>query len=423
MSIFRPFRGLRPKPELAQQVASHPYDVLSRQEAVTIASGNPLSFLHINMPEVDLEESVAAYDSKIYEKGAENLRKFIQSSVLSQDSDSSFYIYKQQMGDHAQIGVVGVASVEAYENGLIKKHELTRPQKETDRVEHMVALRAQVGPVFLTYHASNKVDEIVAAITERSPEYDFVSDDDTRHVFWLVDAAQNALLEQAFNEIECLYVADGHHRSAAASRVKTRFENENDNHTGKEAYNYFLSVVFPHNQMQILDYNRLLKDLNGISREQFIKQIEALGTVKAVMSYVQAKPQNAGEFAIYLPGQWYSLKLFAEQTLSSDDVVSRESSELIESLDVSRLQDLILKPMLGVEDQRTDSRIDFVGGIRGLQELQKRVDSGQWAIAFALYPTSVESLMAVADAGKVMPPKSTWFEPKLRSGLVVHLLE
>jgi uncharacterized protein (DUF1015 family) len=417
MKLIRPFRGLRPTRELASKVASHPYDVLNRAEAFELAKDNPLSFLHINKPEVDVDASVDVHDQSVYDKGRENLDRFISEGTLAQDGKDKLYVYKQIMGEHEQYGLVAAASVDAYEKNLIKKHEFTRPEKEDDRVHHMDALNAQVGPVFLTYKASSNIDDMIAQVTSTTPEYDFVAEDGTGHVFWVVeDLALASSLEAAFNDLDCLYVADGHHRSAAASRVKHLHQKRNDSHNGEEPYNYFLTVLFPHNQMQILDYNRVVKDLNGAAAEQFLEALSKKFTIEEA-DLASAKPGKAREFGLYLGGKW--LKLTANDTLQSQI----DDNDPVASLDVSILQDAVFSPLLEIHDQRTDKRVDFVGGIRGLAELEKRVDSGEWAAAFALFATSIESLMAIADANEVMPPKSTWFEPKLKSGLVIHKLD
>ena len=417
MKLIKPFRGLRPSRELAAKVASHPYDVLNREEAFELAKDNPYSFLHINKPEVDMDASVDVHDQSVYAKGRENLDRFQAEGTLLQDSEESLYVYKQVMGDHEQVGLVAVASVEAYENNLIKKHEFTRPEKEDDRVNHMVALDAQVGPVFITYKAPPEVDALIAKVTANEAKYDFEADDGTRHVFWVIeDLTLSADIEAAFAAISHLYVADGHHRSAAASRVKHLRQKQNQNHTGDESYNFFLVVLFPDNQMQILDYNRLVKDLHGADSASFLEKLSTNFDIEK-LDLEAAKPGVAREFALYLDKQWYKLR-------SNENLISKiDEQDPVGSLDVSLLQDFVFTPLLDIVDQRTDKRVDFVGGIRGLAELEKRVDSGDWAAAFALYPTSIESLMAIADADEVMPPKSTWFEPKLKSGLVVHKLD
>ncbi len=424
MKLVKAFRGLRPTQEHAAKVASHPYDVLNREEAYELAKDNPLSFLHINKPEVDIDPGVSVYDESVYAKGRENLDRFVSDGILQRDPDERLYVYRQTMGDHSQVGIVAVASVAAYEQGLYKKHEFTRPDKEDDRVNHMDALAAQVGPVMGTYKADQAIDEIVQTITSAEPDYDFSAEDGTSHTFWVIgDAETNSQLEQALNNLDALYVADGHHRSAAASRVQALYEQRNDSHSGEESYNWFLTVLFPHNQMQILDYNRIIKDLNGASNEEFLAALANSFDVTVADDAASAKPKQSKEFGLYLAGegsekgQWYCLSANSQLLESIDD------NDPVNSLDVSIMQQTILTPLLGIEDQRTDKRIDFVGGIRGMEGLEKRVDSGEWGAAIALYATSVESLMAIADAGEVMPPKSTWFEPKLKSGLIIHVLD
>jgi len=417
MKLIRPFRGLRPTRELAARVASHPYDVLNREEAYELAKDNPFSFLHINKPEVDVDTSIDVHDQAVYDKGRDNLQRFIAEGTLQQDSEDKLYVYKQIMGKHEQVGLVAVASVAAYEQGLIKKHEFTRPEKEDDRVFHMDTLSAQVGPVFLTYKAQPAIDKLVAQVTATKPEYDFDAPDGTHHVFWVIeDVTLAANIEAEFDKVKCLYVADGHHRSAAAARVQNLRQKRNANHTGEESYNYFLSVLFPDNQMQILDYNRLVKDLNGMEPAAFIEALSKNFEMEKVEA-VDAKPTLPRQFALYLDKQWYRL-------MALPDLMAKvDQKDPVKSLDISILQDYVFTPLLNIKDQRTDKRVDFVGGIRGLKELEKRVNAGDWQAAIAIYPTSIKSLMAIADVNEVMPPKSTWFEPKLKSGLVVHLLD
>lgn len=418
MKLIKPFRGLRPTRNLAAAVASHPYDVLNREEAIELAKNNPFSFLHINKPEIDVASDVGVHDQAVYDKGAENLKRFISEGTLVQDSEEKLYVYKQVMGRHEQVGLVAVASVDAYEKGLIKKHEYTRPEKEDDRVAHMDALEAQVGPVFLTYKSKTAIDLLIDKVTLTTPEYEFDADDGTHHVFWVIeDLTLSADIESQFTQVDCLYVADGHHRSAAASRVKHLNAKRNPEHVGDEPYNFFLVVLFPHDQMQILDYNRVVKDLNGHSDADFLAVLGKIFTVKPATNADEAKPRQEKEFALYLSGQWYRL------VPNSALMDSIDANDPVKRLDVSLLQDSIFTPYLNILDQRTDKRVDFVGGIRGLEGLEKRVDSGECKAAIALYATSIEGLMDIADAGEVMPPKSTWFEPKLKSGLVVHLLD
>ena len=418
MKLIKPFRAVRPTKELASQVASPPYDVVSRAEAREIAKGNPYSFLHINKPDIDLADDIDAHDPLVYQTGRSNLDEFLNSGVLVKDEVESFYLYRQIMGDHEQLGLVAIASVDAYDNGYIKIHEYTRPDKEEDRVKHMVELGAQVGPVFLTYKENSTLTRLMSKVTENNPEYNFIDECDVRHTFWAIqNREQIESIESTFEEVKSLYVADGHHRSAAAARARESYKNGNKEHTGSESYNYFLVVIFPHSQMKILDYNRVLKDLNGMSAEQFISAIETDFIVEEVISENDAKPSRPLEFGLYIEGSWYRLTLRSEieSTIRKDNPVA--------GLDVSILQNHILSPILEIHDQRIDKRIDFVGGIKGLTALKDRVTRDGWVAGIALYPTSIESLMEVADAGEVMPPKSTWFEPKLKSGLVSHLLD
>jgi uncharacterized protein (DUF1015 family) len=415
MAIVKPFRGLRPRPEIAGKVAAPPYDVLDSNEARKMAKGNPISFLHVNKPEIDLDPKIDLYDPRVYQKGAENLKKFIYDGIMLQDKKPLFYVYRQIMGDHQQTGLVACASVDEYERDLIRKHELTRADKEDDRVNHINTVNAQVGPVFLTYKAQKPIDQLIEKITAGDTEYDFISPDQVRHIVWLVEDAQLIRkIIDLFAAIDYLYVADGHHRSAAAQRVRDIRRRENPQHKGTEEYNYFLVVIFPHNQMQILDYNRVVKDLNGLSKEEFLEKIRQNFEVELRVEKEPYKPAQRKEFGMYLDKKWYRLTAKAG-TFPEKDPVKR--------LDISILQDNLLSPVLGIGDPRKDKRIDFVGGIRGLKELEKRVKSGDWKVAFALHPTSIEELMTIADSGKIMPPKSTWFEPKLKSGLVVHLLD
>ena len=412
MARLRPFRAWRPRAELAAQVASPPYDVLSSDEARRMADGNPLSFLHVGKPEIDLPPGTDVYSAAVYEKGAVNLRRLIEKGVLVREPAPALYLYRQRMGDHVQTGLVGGASVDEYESGLIKKHEHTRQAKEDDRTRHIDALKAQTGPVFLTYKARPEIDAIVSRLSTAPPTYDFVAPDGIQHVVWLIaDPRERGRLVEAFAPVPEMYVADGHHRSAAATRVRAQRRQANPGHTGEEGYNFFLAVIFPHDQMQILDYNRVLKDLNGREPEAFLAQLRTSFELTPVAS---GRPGRQRCFGMYLAGKWYRLTAKAG-TYPTDDPV--------QSLDVAILQDNLLGPVLGIGDPRKDERIDFVGGIRGLGELERLVDSGRFAVAFAVHPTSIEQLFAVADAGRVMPPKSTWFEPKLRDGLIIRPLE
>ncbi|MEJ2686398.1 MAG: DUF1015 family protein [Gammaproteobacteria bacterium] len=413
MSLIRPFPGLRPAAGRAAEVAAPPYDVLNSVEARERAAGRPWSFLHISKPEIDLPENTDPHADAVYAKAAENLRHMIAEGVLVRDGGPCYYVYRLRMGGHVQTGLVAAASVADYDSNRIRKHEFTRPDKEDDRVRQIDALNAQTGPVLLAYQADASVDERLASVAQSEPDVDIVADDGIGHQLWVVrDAEVTDELTRRFDAMAALYIADGHHRSAAASRVAAARKADNAGHTGRESYNYFLAVMFPHDQMQILDYNRVVRDLNGLTEAQFLTALKERFDVQAADGAVH--PTRSGEFGLYLAGRWYRLAIDAAR-VPQDDPVAR--------LDVSLLADNLLEPVLGISDPRRDPRIDFVGGIRGLGELEKRVDSGEMAAAFAMYPTRMEELMAVADAEQVMPPKSTWFEPKLADGLVSHVLD
>lgn len=410
MAQILPFRALRPQPQLVAEVAAPPYDVISSAEARLLAKGKPYSFLHINKPEIDLPEDIEPYDHRVYAQGTKNLRRFLAEKVFIREVEPSFYVYQQRMGDHVQAGVVCTVSVEEYDAGLIKRHELTRADKEEDRTQHIDKLNANDEPVFLAYRQQGKIDELVARTQAGQPLYEFTTEDSVGHTLWLVPSQLRDQLQAAFQQVPALYVADGHHRTAAAARLGRERKAKNPNHRGDEPYNFFLAVLFPHNQLKILDYNRVVKDLNGQSEEAFLAK---LGERFHVMPGRRDRPQKPHQFAMFLGGTWYLLAA-REGSFPGEDPIG--------SLDVSILQNNLLAPILGITDPRRDSRIDFVGGIRGLEALEERVASG-WAVAFALYPTSLEQVMAVADAGLIMPPKSTWFEPKLRSGLFLRTLD
>jgi uncharacterized protein (DUF1015 family) len=412
MSLIKPFRGLRPVPEHANDVVAPPYDVLNTAEARERAQGHPLSFLHISKPEIDLPEGTDPYAAEVYAKGAENLQKLVDEKILMRDDKPYYYVYRLIMNGHQQTGLVVSASVADYDTNRIRKHEFTRPDKEDDRVRQIDALNAQTGPVFLTYRHNDIVEAITSKVSKTEPLYDLTADDGVKHTIWLVaDQGDIDTLTSTFDAMECLYIADGHHRSASASRIAAQ-RNQNSGSAGEASHDYFLSVIFPDNQMQILDYNRVITDLNGLSEDELVEKIKDSFTIEAVNELY--KPQKTTEFSMYLKGQWYRLAIKPELIPQNDPVAS---------LDISLLQNNLIEPILGVSDPRRDKRIDFVGGIRGLTELEKRVDSGEMQVAFALYPTNLSQLMDVADANEVMPPKSTWFEPKLADGLVSHVLD
>lgn len=413
MSLIRPFAGLRPAPTRAAEIAAPPYDVLSTDEARVRAQGKPWSFLHISKPEIDLPVGTDPYAAEVYAKAAENLNKMLAAGVLTRDAAPCYYAYRLVMGSHSQTGVVAAASVADYNTNRIRKHEFTRPDKEDDRVRQIDALNAQTGPVLLAYPSAPQVDSILAKASSGTPDADVTAEDGIRHTIWVIrDAATLDQLTAAFDGMQALYIADGHHRSAAASRVAAARKAANPAHNGKESYNYFLSVIFPHHQMKIMDYNRVMTDLNGMDKAGFLQRIAENFSVQP--SATPVKPAKPGEFGMYMPGQWYKLNIRPD-LIPVNDPVAR--------LDVSLLQNHLISPVLGINDPRRDKRIDFVGGIRGLPELEKRVNSGEMAVAFAMFATRMEDLMAVADANEVMPPKSTWFEPKLADGLVSHVLD
>jgi len=413
MADVKSFCGVRPRPEFAEKIASPPYDVLNSEEARSLAKDNLMSFLHVVKPEVDLPPGTDLYSEEVYETGAKNLQRLIGAGYMCRDDEPCYYLYRQIMGDHSQIGVVACASVDEYDNDLIKKHELTRKAKEDDRTKHVDIIGANTGPVFLTYKHSDEIDKIVDRLAQNRPDVDFTSEDGVRHTLWVVRDEDNIdALRTGFANIDVLYVADGHHRSASGSRVQKIRVGNNPGHTGSEEYNYFLSVIFPDNQMMILDYNRVVKDLNGKSPRDFLAEVMKKFYVEEIGNQ-EYKPQKKNEFGMFIEGKWYHLTA----TPGSFD-----ETDPVNSLDVAILQNNLLTPILGIGDPRTDDRIDFIGGIRGLAELEKRVKN-VWAVAFALYPTGIDQLMSIADAGKTMPPKSTWFEPKLRSGMVVHMLD
>lgn len=411
MSLIRPFPALRPAVGRAQEVIAPPYDVLNTEEARALAAARPWSFLHISKPEIDLPSATDPYAAVVYAKAAENLQTMLEAGVLVQDPAPFYYVYRIVMGSHSQTGLVAAASVADYDTNRIRKHEFTRPDKEDDRVRQVEALSAQTGPVLLAYPNAPEVDRILAEVAQATPDADATSESGVRHTLWAIrDETTIARMTNLFDALPALYIADGHHRSAAASRVCATRKAANRQHTGEEPYNYFLSVIFPDHQMQILDYNRVIKDLNGLSEAEFLARIAA--NFKVELASGPVKPAQPREFGLYMEGCWRRLHI--HPSLVPTDPVAR--------LDVSLLQNYLIAPVLGISDPRRDKRIDFVGGIRGLGELEKRVDSGEMAVAFSLHATHMEHLMAVADDNQVMPPKSTWFEPKLADGMASHLI-
>ncbi|WP_224985129.1 DUF1015 domain-containing protein [Geomonas agri] len=413
MAFIKPFKAVRPKKELAEKVAALPYDVMNTDEAIQMASGNPVSFLHISRPEIDLSRDIDVHSDPVYVKGRDNLEKFLAEGVLVQDETERYYVYRQKMGNITQTGLVVCAGVDDYQSGTIKKHELTRADKEEDRVKHIDALNANDEPVFYTYRNDPALTATIDQVTKAAPLYDFTTDDGVSHALW--DIADSKLIDsltKSFAAIPTLYVADGHHRSAAASRVRDLRKDANPKHTGSEEYNYFLTVIFPDNEMTIMPYNRVVKDLNGRGVAEFMARVGERFEVTPVAGAVN--PGERHQFGMFLGGKWYELTP-REDSFPEDDPVA--------SMDVSILQDNLLSPVLGVRNPRTDQRIHFVGGIRGVEELERVVNSGEYMVAFSLFPTSIEELMALADEDKIMPPKSTWFEPKLRSGLFIHMLD
>jgi uncharacterized protein (DUF1015 family) len=414
MAIFKPFQGYRPPKEIVKDLASRPYDVLNSKEAREEAGSNPFSFLRVVKPEIELPEGTNLYSKEVYDKALDNLKKFINKGYLQQDSKRNFYVYAQTWDKKIQYGIVGCAGVEDYLNDIIKKHELTRPDKEEDRMKHVRVVNANAEPVFFTYPAVDEIDAIVAGITKNAPEYDFVADDGFGHTFWVIeDDATIKTLEELFAEVPAFYVADGHHRTAAAALVGAEKKKNNPDHTGEEEYNFFMAVLFPDNQLTIIDYNRVVKDLNGLSKEEFLAKLNKDFVVEE-KGHLELKPEKLHAFTMYLDGKWYAMEA-KPGTYNDNDPIG--------VLDVTILSNLVLDEILGIKNLRTDKRIDFVGGIRGLGELKRRVDSGEMAVAFALYPVSMKQLLDIADTGNIMPPKTTWFEPKLRSGLVVHTLD
>jgi uncharacterized protein (DUF1015 family) len=411
MSIVRPFPAVRPRPELAHHTAAPPYDVLSSDEARKMSHGNPLSFLHINKPEIDLDQSLSPTNPAVYQKGRDNLNEMIESGYLCQDSTPCFYLYRLTMKNRAQTGLVCLTAVEDYDAGIIRKHELTRPDKVKDRCDHILTVGAQVGPVLSTFRSNPEIESILSHVASGIPEYDFVGDNHVRHQLWVI--SDNAVIEtlvELFDKVKSLYIADGHHRSQAASENCRLIKAGNVGHTGNEPYNFFLNVLFSERELHIMPYNRVVRDLNGLSAESLLSSVSSAYTWSKSNNAIA--PQTHGEIGLYTQGNWY--RLSAKNN-------GQKNNGTADSLDSAQLTRTILTPQLGIENIRTDKRIEFVGGIRGVEELERLVNSGKFAVAFSLPAVTVSELLAVADAGEFMPPKSTWFEPKLCDGLFVHM--
>jgi uncharacterized protein (DUF1015 family) len=406
VAVIHPFRALRPPGERVAEVASPPYDVVSTEEARALAADNPLSFLHVSRAEIDLPEGTDIYSDGVYRKAADNFEKLIKECPLEEEKTPSVYLYRLMMGEHEQIGVVACCAVDEYDAGTIRKHERTRRDKEDDRTRHMLTLKSQTGPVFLTYRANDDINTMVLETTMTEALYDFTADDGVQHTIW--HTPDPVRFVHAFLEVPSLYIADGHHRAASASRARAELKERSFGHTGDEEYNFFLAVIFPDDQLQILPYNRIVRDLNSLTPGEFLLHIK---TKFNVTEDAPPTPERPGQWSMYLAKRWYGLTL-KDNAPKTDDVVA--------ALDVSILQDHLLAPILGIQDVRADKRIDFIGGVRGTQELERLVDDGLAAVAFSLYPTSIADLIRISDRGGVMPPKSTWFEPKLRDGILSH---
>jgi uncharacterized protein (DUF1015 family) len=414
MAILKAFKGIRPTKELVKRVACRPYDVLDEKEARIEANGDEYSFYHVIKPEIDFPDGHNVYAPEIYKKGRDNFEKMKSDGVFKQDEKDCLYIYSQTMNGRTQYGIVGCASVDDYMNDIIKKHELTRPDKEEDRKNHVRVGNMNAEPVFFAYPNVPALDAIVAAVVKNTPEYDLITDDGIGHTFWVID--DSAIVKQIsdlFAKVPFTYVADGHHRTAAAALVGKEKREANPNHTGKEEYNFFLAVHFPDNQLHIMDYNRVIKDLNGMSKEQLLEKLAESFTIEE-KGNAEFRPSKLHELSMYIDGNWYALTAKAG---------TYDDNDPIGVLDVTILSKKVLEPLFNIVDLRKDKRIDFVGGLRGLGELKKRVDSGNMKVAFALYPVTMKQLIDIADTGQIMPPKTTWFEPKLRSGLVIHSLD
>ncbi len=410
MATIKPFRALRPLPEQAAAVAAVPYDVVSIEEARGLAGDNPLSFLRVSRPEIELPDGTDIHSGEVYARAASNFDRLISSAPLIIEDEPSFYLYRLRMSDRQQTGLVACCSVDEYDSDIIRKHERTRKDKEDDRTRHILSLHAQTGPVFVTYRQMPAITELVNAMTKAAPLFDFTAVDGIAHTVWQIPAQMNLALVEAFKEVPFLYIADGHHRAKSASRARETSRAQNPNHAGDEEYNFFQCVLFPADQLRILPYNRVVKDLNRRSPEEFLAEV---GQEFEVAENAPSAPEADRNYSMYLGGKWYGLKLRQEAT---------QRLRVIDRLDVSVLQDELLAPILDIQDLRTDKRIDFIGGIRGIQELERLVNEGKAAVAFSLHPVKIDDLMEISDAGEIMPPKSTWFEPKLRDGLLSHLI-
>ncbi len=416
MAVINPFKAIRPKEDLVYRVAALPYDVMNREEAKTMVKGNEHSFLHIDRAEIDLADDTNPYDKKVYEKAKENLNGMIDKGILVEDNKPCFYIYKLIMNGKDQTGIVACVSIDDYINNVVKKHEHTREEKENDRINHVNTCDANTGPIFLTYRYNNEVNDIINTWTRKDPIYKFKAEDGVEHIVWIIND-DNAIdnVSNIFKNINSLYIADGHHRAASAIKVGIKRREENPNYKGDEEFNFFLSVLFPDSDLNIMDYNRVVKELNGFSNEEYMLKVSEKFNISLYEKGEPCKPNCKHTYGMYLGKKWYKLEA-KEGTYDDKDIVKR--------LDVSILQENLLKPILGIKDPRTDDRIDFVGGIRGLKELERRVEEqGDESVAFSMYPPAMQELLDVADAGEVMPPKSTWFEPKLRSGIFIHKLK
>ena len=412
MAVIRKFKAIRPTSEMAEAVAALPYDVVNSEEAREMTKDKPYSFLHVDKAEIDLPVGTDIYSPQVYAKAKENLDKLVSDGILVQDNKPMLYVYELTMDGRSQTGLVACTSIDEYLNGIIKKHELTREDKEQDRIRHVDICNANTGPIFLAYRTVDEISAIIENVMKNAPVYDFTAEDGIKHRAWVIDNDETAnKLIELFKAVPNLYIADGHHRNASAAKVGLKRRAEHPDYTGDEEFNYYLAVIFPSDQLKIMDYNRVVKDLNGMTSEEFMNKLAEKFDIHEADG--RAKPEKQYDFGMYLDKKWYMLT--AKENLRVNDAVA--------GLDVSILQDNVLIPILGIGDIRTDKRIDFVGGIRGLGELERRVDSGEMKVAFAMYPTSIDQLMTIADENKIMPPKSTWFEPKLRSGLFIHSLD